>query len=255
MRQRHAVEPQIPGRVPRVLPPVRHRHDVEGVEVAPPRVAPVQPLVADGPSWPVTPHSRVTTEIAARQFRGEGVRSPGLAGLAQRLNGDRPGSRSKSTRSAISQESPSTDPASSLTRTVGAYSSLSATRRMAWVISACDWSSRSPSLPPSRASSASTTSAAFARSATTARTAATSCGAWADAMVAPASRGESRSSTLTPGRWPRRCRPRAASPDRETSGGPAQGLLEYHCLAPMISAGRWDPISPCTDVNSIALMG
>ena len=45
MRQRHAVEPQVPRGEPRVLPLVRHRHDVEGLEVAPPGVAPVQPLV------------------------------------------------------------------------------------------------------------------------------------------------------------------------------------------------------------------
>ena len=37
--QRHAVEGQVPGREPRVLPLVGHRHDVEGVEVAPAGVA------------------------------------------------------------------------------------------------------------------------------------------------------------------------------------------------------------------------
>ena len=37
--QRHAVERQVPGGEPGVLPLVGHRHDVEGVEVAPPGVA------------------------------------------------------------------------------------------------------------------------------------------------------------------------------------------------------------------------
>ena len=36
VRQRHAVEGQVPGREPGVLPLVRHRHQVEGIEVAPP---------------------------------------------------------------------------------------------------------------------------------------------------------------------------------------------------------------------------
>ncbi len=44
VRQRHAVEGQVPRRVPRVLPLVRHRHDVEGVEVPPPRVAAAEAL-------------------------------------------------------------------------------------------------------------------------------------------------------------------------------------------------------------------
>ena len=41
--QRHAVKGEVPGREPRVLPLVRHRHDVEGVEVAPSGVAPALP--------------------------------------------------------------------------------------------------------------------------------------------------------------------------------------------------------------------
>ena len=39
--QRHAVEAEIPRREPRVLPLVRHRHDVEGLELAPAGVAAV----------------------------------------------------------------------------------------------------------------------------------------------------------------------------------------------------------------------
>ena len=39
VRPRHRVEGQVPGREPRVLPGVRHREDVEGVQVAPPGIA------------------------------------------------------------------------------------------------------------------------------------------------------------------------------------------------------------------------
>src|SRR5262249_38979524 len=39
VRQGHAVERQVPGGEPGILPLVRHRHDVEGVEVAPPGIA------------------------------------------------------------------------------------------------------------------------------------------------------------------------------------------------------------------------
>ena len=39
VRERHAVKAQVPGGEPGVLPLVGHRHDVEGVEVAPPGVA------------------------------------------------------------------------------------------------------------------------------------------------------------------------------------------------------------------------
>jgi hypothetical protein len=40
VRQGHAVECQVPGGEPGILPLVRHRHDVEGVEAAPPAVPP-----------------------------------------------------------------------------------------------------------------------------------------------------------------------------------------------------------------------
>ena len=44
-RERDAVEGEVPGGEPRVLPLVGHRHDVEGVKGAPARVPPVQPGV------------------------------------------------------------------------------------------------------------------------------------------------------------------------------------------------------------------
>ena len=49
--QRHAVEGQVPGGEPRVLPLVGHRQDVEGVEVPPARVAPVR-APGGGPAGP-----------------------------------------------------------------------------------------------------------------------------------------------------------------------------------------------------------
>ena len=64
------------------------------------------------------------------------------------------GSRSNSSRSASAYPAPPGSPASCLTRTVGACSSLSTTRRTVCVISARSLSSRSGSRPSSRASSA-----------------------------------------------------------------------------------------------------
>ncbi len=74
VRQRHAVEAQVPGGEPGVLPLVRHGHDVEGVEAAPPAVAPVGPAgrrrrlgrIAVQPAGDV-----VVVELLAPQHPGE----------------------------------------------------------------------------------------------------------------------------------------------------------------------------------------
>ena len=76
MGQRHAVEGQIPGGEPGVLPFVRHRHDVERVETTPPGVAAVEPgvrrprlgRVAVQPARHV-----VVVELLAPQHPGEGL--------------------------------------------------------------------------------------------------------------------------------------------------------------------------------------
>ena len=56
----HAVEGQVPGGEPGVLPLVRHGHDVEGVEVAPPGVAPAAPA-GGGVGWVGSPSSQRPT--------------------------------------------------------------------------------------------------------------------------------------------------------------------------------------------------
>src|SRR5262249_37020506 len=96
-------------------------------------------------------------------------RDPSCPGAARVTASTARGSRSKRTRSAAAYSSPPGEPASSLTRTVGACNSLSTTRRTVWAISsrACPLSSSPLSRPASRASSASTTLAALARRATT----------------------------------------------------------------------------------------
>ena len=72
--ERHGVEGEIPRGEPGVLPFVRHRHDVEGVELAPSGVAPVEPggrrrrhsRVAVEPAGHV-----VVVELLAPQHAGE----------------------------------------------------------------------------------------------------------------------------------------------------------------------------------------
>ena len=58
--QGHAVEGQVPGGEPGVLPLVRHRHDVEGIEVAPPGVAAAAPG-GRGRGWVGSPSSQRPT--------------------------------------------------------------------------------------------------------------------------------------------------------------------------------------------------
>ena len=91
VRQRDAVERQVPGREPRVLPLVRHRHDVERVEVAPPRVPARQPLrraasAASGPR-PASGPRRSRTAACSTASR----RTP--AACTKRLVGGRPSRR------------------------------------------------------------------------------------------------------------------------------------------------------------------
>src|SRR6266581_5472302 len=104
-----------------------------------------------------------------RPKRHRAHREPSCSGAARVTASTARGSRSKSTRSAAAYSSPPGEPASSLTRTVGACNSLSTTRRTVWAISSRAWplSPSALSRPASLASSASTTLAALARRATT----------------------------------------------------------------------------------------
>ena len=76
VREGDAVEGQVPGREPRVLPLVRHRHQVEGIEVAPFGVAPALPLRRGRRLGGVTVEPAghvVVVQLLAPQHPGEGL--------------------------------------------------------------------------------------------------------------------------------------------------------------------------------------
>ena len=76
VRERHAVKAQVPGGEPGVLPLVRHRHDVEGVKVAPPDVAAQPPPRRRGRLGGITiqpPGHLEVVELLAPQQAREGL--------------------------------------------------------------------------------------------------------------------------------------------------------------------------------------
>ena len=98
MGQRDAVEGQIPRREPGVLPLVRHRHDVEGLETTPAGVAAVVPRVRrPGLGGIAVQPSRdvVVVELLAPQHAGEGLphhqRLVGRGGRRRQLGIERVG--------------------------------------------------------------------------------------------------------------------------------------------------------------------
>ena len=74
--KRHAVKRQVPGRVPRIFPLVRHRDDVGVIQMRPLVIAAMQTRFGGGAGWPDRPRASVhvvVVELLAPEHAGKGL--------------------------------------------------------------------------------------------------------------------------------------------------------------------------------------